>query len=67
MQSLLFDDSGEIWDAKSRSLARSLQASLSGDELAKYVVRNLGFIAATESCGSVRICACARRSSRRWR
>ena len=36
-------------------LAEALQASLSGDELAKYVVRNLGFIAATESDGSVRL------------
>jgi hypothetical protein len=55
MQSLLFDDRGETWDAKSRSLAEALQASLSGDELSKYVVRNLGFIAATENDGSVRV------------
>ena len=48
MRSFLFDDSGEMWDAKSRSLAEALQASLSSDELEKYVVRNLGFIAATE-------------------
>jgi hypothetical protein len=55
MRTLLFDDSGEIWDAKSPSLAEALQASLSGDELAKYVVRNLGFVSATESAGSVRL------------
>ena len=55
MQSLLFDDSGEVWDAKSPALGEALQASLSADELAKYVVKNLGFIAATETCGSVQI------------
>ena len=55
MQTLLFDDRGEAWDAKSHGLAEALQASLSGDELSKYVVRNLGFIAATESDGSVRL------------
>lgn len=55
MRTLLFDDSGEVWDAKSRELAETLQASLSSDELAKYVVRNLGFISATESAGSVRL------------
>jgi hypothetical protein len=55
MRTLLFDDTGETWDAKSSRLAETLQASLSGDELAKYVVRNLGFISATESSGSVRL------------
>jgi len=54
-QSLLFDDSGEVWDAKSPTLAEALQASLSADELAKYVVRNMGYIAATETSGSVQI------------
>ena len=37
------------------SLAEALQASLSGDELSKYVVRNLGFVAASKSDGSVRL------------
>jgi hypothetical protein len=55
MQTFLFDDKGEIWDAKSPSLAEALQASLSGDELSKYAVKNLGFVAATESDGSVRL------------
>ena len=55
MQTLLFDDKGETWDANSPSLAEALQASLSGDELSKYVVKNLGFVAATESDGSVRL------------
>lgn len=54
-QSLLFDDSGEAWDAKSPALAEALQASLPADELAKYVVRNMGYIAATETSGSVQI------------
>ena len=51
----LFDDAGEMWDAKSPSLAEALHASISGDELAKYVVRNLGFVAATQSAASVRL------------
>lgn len=55
MRTYLFDDGGEMWDAKSPGLAEALQASLSGDELAKYVVRNLGFVSATESAGSVRL------------
>jgi hypothetical protein len=53
MQTFLFDDQGDVWDAKSRNLADALGASLCADELARYVVRNLGFIAAAESDGSV--------------
>jgi hypothetical protein len=53
MHTVLFDDMGDVWDAKSRSLAEVLGASLSADELTKYVVRNLGFIAAAENDGSV--------------
>jgi hypothetical protein len=53
MQTLLFDDQGDVWDAKSRSLAEALGASLSAKELAKYVVRNLGFIEAADNEGSV--------------
>jgi hypothetical protein len=53
MQTFLFDDMGDIWDAKSRSLAEALGASLSINELAKYVVRNLGFIAASDNDGSI--------------
>lgn len=55
MRTLVFDDTGEIWDAASRSLGEALHASLSGDELLRYVVRNLGFITATESDSSVRL------------
>ena len=47
MQTYLFDDKGELWDGKSRRLADALHASLSSDDLLKYVVRNLGFIAVT--------------------
>jgi hypothetical protein len=55
MQSVLFDDKGDTWDAKSRGLAEELGASLSPGELAKYVVRNLGFVAAAENEGSVSV------------
>jgi hypothetical protein len=55
MRSVIFDDQGEVWDAKSRRLARDLHASIQGDELTDYVVRNLGFVAAKEMGGSLRI------------
>jgi hypothetical protein len=55
MQTFLFDDQGEMWDAKSHRLAEVLQASLSGEELVNYAIRNLGYIAATEIAGSVRL------------
>lgn len=53
MHTVLFDDKGDLWNAKARSLAEALGASLSADELAKYAVRNLGFIAAAEQEDSV--------------
>ena len=55
MQTCLFDDKGELWDGKSRRLADALHASLSSEDLLKYVVRNLGFIAVTENGGSLRL------------
>jgi hypothetical protein len=55
MQSFVFDDRGDAWDAKSRSLAEALQASIGGEELLNYVIRNLGFVGITESSDSVRI------------
>ena len=55
MQTYLFDDKGELWDGKSRQLADALHASLSSEDLLKYVVRNLGFIAVTENSGSLRL------------
>jgi hypothetical protein len=55
MQTLLFDDKGEVWDAKSHKLADALQASLSCEDLLGYVVRNLGFIAVTDNNGSLRL------------
>ena len=55
LQTYLFDDKGELWDGRSRELADVLDASLSSDDLRKYVVRNLGFIAITENSGSLRL------------
>ena len=52
---MLFDDKGELWDAKSRELADVLDASSSSEDLRKYVVRNLGFIAVMENSGSLRL------------
>ena len=64
MRSVLFDDRGEVWDARSRGLADDLQASIGGEELADYAIRNLGFVGVKETDGSLRI-RCGRRSSRR--
>lgn len=55
MQSILFDDRGEMWNGKSHGLAEALQASLTGEALATYVVKNLGFIAVAINKGSLRI------------
>ena len=55
MRSVVFDDRGETWDAQSRELARDLHASIGGDELSDYVVRNLGFVAAKDMGGSLRV------------
>jgi hypothetical protein len=56
MRSVVFDDQGEVWDARSsHQLARDLHASIGGEEFVDYVIRNLGFVAAKEIGGSVRI------------
>jgi hypothetical protein len=55
LRTILFDDQGEMWDANSPHLAESLHASLYGEDLLKYVVRNLGFVAVTENSGSLRL------------
>jgi hypothetical protein len=55
MHTYLFDDRGDMWDAKSRRLAEVLQASIGGDELIDYVIRNLGFVSIAEGKDSVRI------------
>jgi len=54
-QTYLFDDKGERWEGNSRALVDVLDASLSSEDLRRYVVRNLGFIAVTESIGSLRL------------
>jgi hypothetical protein len=55
MRSVIFDDRGEVWDARARGLARDLNASIGGDELVDYSIRNLGFVAVKEMGGSLRI------------
>jgi hypothetical protein len=55
MRSVLFDDRGDVWDAHSRRLADDLQASICGDELVEYAIRNLGFVVVKDMGGSVRI------------
>lgn len=55
MRSWLFDDQGDLRDARSRRFVDGLQASIEGEQLADYAVRNLGFVAAKELNGSLRI------------
>ena len=55
MRSILFDDRGDVWDAGSRRLADDLQASIHGEELVEFAIRNLGFVAAKEARGSLRV------------
>lgn len=55
MRTVLFDDQGEVWDARSRSLAHDLNASIGREELIDYAIRNLGFAAAKERGGSLRV------------
>jgi hypothetical protein len=55
MRSVLFDDRGDVWDASSRRLVTDLHASIHGEELVEYAVRNLGFVGAKELRGSLRI------------
>jgi hypothetical protein len=55
MRTFLFDDKGDTWEANSSRLAEELHASLRGEELVKYVVRNLGFVAVSENGSSVRL------------
>src|SRR3990172_5706705 len=55
MRSVIIDDRGEVWDARGRGLARDLHASIGGDDLVEYTIRNLGFVAVKEMGGSLRI------------
>lgn len=44
-----------MWDAGSRRLADDLNASIQGEELVDFAIRNLGFVAAKEMGGSMRV------------
>ncbi len=55
MRSVIIDDRGELWDARTRRLADELHASIGGEELVDYAIRNLGFVAVKEMGGSLRI------------
>jgi hypothetical protein len=52
---IIFDDEGSRWRGTLLLLKRSLQSSIGGDALARYVVVNIGFIAATTDGTSVHI------------
>jgi len=55
MQCLVFDDRGEVWDTNSPGLANGLRASISGDALTSYAIKNLGFVAVNVINESVRV------------
>lgn len=48
MPLILFDDQGRVWDSRSASLRAALETRLSGQDLADFCVRNLGFVAAKQ-------------------
>lgn len=55
MRSLVFDDQGEMWGDAPRVLPEILRGRLPTAEALGYAVRNLGYIAVTESNGSARV------------
>lgn len=55
MRCVLLDDRGAEWDAGSSLLAEALQASIAGEELTSYAVRNLGFVAVSDNERAARI------------
>ena len=55
MSLLVFDDKGVQWDATSPQLVEALHSSIVGEDLARYAVMNLGFVAAEANDRSVRI------------
>src|SRR3954454_14832590 len=55
MRSILFDQWGGIWDARSPKLAQHLGSSIAGETLAEYVVRNMGYVAADASDRSAKV------------
>src|SRR5262245_54833294 len=55
MTLLVFDDKGVQWDATSPQLVEALNSSIAGEDLARYAVMNLGFVAAEANDHSVRI------------
>jgi hypothetical protein len=51
----LFDDRGQTWQGGSLRLADALESSIAGDELTNYTVRNLGYVAVSETETMARI------------
>jgi hypothetical protein len=51
----LFDDRGQTWEGGSLRLADALESSIVGDELTNYAVRNLGYVAISETETMARI------------
>jgi hypothetical protein len=51
----LFDDRGQTWEGGSLRLAEALESSIAGDELTNYAVRNLGYVAVSETETMARI------------
>jgi hypothetical protein len=52
---IIFDDEGSRWRGTLLLLKRALQSPIGGDALARYVVVNIGFIAATADGASIHI------------
>ena len=55
LQTIVFDHRGQVWDVFSLRLAEHLESSITGDALAHYVVRNMGYVAVEASARSAHV------------
>ena len=51
----LFDPSGDIWPGVNQELIRKFESSLLGNDLADYLVRNLGWVSVRQAAGICKI------------
>jgi hypothetical protein len=55
MPLVLIDDQGKLWDSCSGNLQAALETRLSGQDLAEYCIKNLGFVAAKRGASSLQV------------
>jgi hypothetical protein len=55
MPLVLIDDQGKLWDSCSGKLQAALETRLSGQDLAEYCIKNLGFVAVKQGDSSLQV------------